>query len=1053
MKKRYILAIVLAAYLSTPSRAQSPTNGGFGPQRIIASSETNGATDVYAIDIDGDGDTDVLSASDNDHKIAWYENDGSGTFGTQRVIAIIPYEAKSVYATDLDRDGDPDVIVSSSKNYENTIAWYENDGKGNFREQQVAVTQFYSADKVYAADLDGDGDQDVLATFRNYDKVAWYENDGSGNFGTEQIITTQADNVRSVYAADLDGDDDLDVVISAGDFGWYQNDGQGNFTPRQTNPRWEDSVRDAYVADLDGDGNPDILSASSYSYSRNFIAWYPNDGWGNFGPSRTIALFKGANSIFAVDMDGDGDQDVLTTDISFKTNYQLDRVTWYENDGTGTFSLGQVITTQAKGVQTAYATDLDGDGDADVLSASPTDDMIAWYENDGQGGFGNIQPITGKNSPSGVSDTFAADLDGDGDQDILTALRGANKVAWYANDGAGNFGSRLAIDTAATNAGSVFAIDMDDDGDLDVIANSSDNYRVDVSWYENDGAGSFGAPQSVASFSIRRGNSGQIFATNLDSDGDPDILFTVYDMYLREVYRVKKTALGFSKPILIDDASGLEAADLDSDSDVDVLLTYQYGGIGWYENDGNANFKYNQSIDRNSGTGSIFITDLDGDGDQDVISPTASNGANYSSVRLAAWHANDGQGNFGPPQRIADPASLAYASDLDGDGDPDIILDTQWYENDGTGSFGEGQVIIDPKEGFLSRSTADLDGDGDPDVLSFSYLDDKIVWYENLLDASPVPNSIDLALINADTDQVLQPLLDGDTVDVATRSLTNFSVVASADTALDSVRFSLQGPVSQNRTERIAPYALFADEVGGTDFYGEAARPGRYTLTVEAFRPNGPVIRQTVRFRLQKPAIQSLALIRISDGMVVDTLQNGTAIDLDRFGTSGFSIQAIPTQAVDRIVLQLQGPIARRQVERQAPYALFGDQGDTFLGVPPLAGSYTLTATPFVRRSEDGKLAEGTRTQLSFQLVGNRSTAGLRVYPNRFSQELFVETKQPLEQWKVQLQSIHGQPQPVQVQQEEGRWRVTAPEVSSGHYVLQLISTKGTQTLHVVKEQ
>ena len=219
----------------------------------------------------------------------------------------------------------------------------------------------------------------------------------------------------------------------------------------------------------------------------------------------------------------------------------------------------------------------------------------------------------------------------------------------------------------------------------------------------------------------------------------------------------------------------MDVADLDNDSDVDALLVYIYGGISWYENDGNANFKFNQSIDRNSGTGKLFTADLDGY--QDVISPTASDGANYSSVRMAAWQANDGQGNFGPPQRIVDPASLAYASDLDRDGDQNIIFANQWYENDGTGSFGVGQIIIDPKEVFLGRGTADLNGDGDPDVLSFSYSDDKIVWYENRLGASPALGIIDLALIDTDTDQVVQLLLNGDTIDVATSGFKNAQTI------------------------------------------------------------------------------------------------------------------------------------------------------------------------------------------------------------------------------------------------------------------------------------
>ena len=51
--------------------------------------EANGARSVYAADLDGDGDADVLSASRFDDKIAWYENtDGKGAFGNQQVIAI-----------------------------------------------------------------------------------------------------------------------------------------------------------------------------------------------------------------------------------------------------------------------------------------------------------------------------------------------------------------------------------------------------------------------------------------------------------------------------------------------------------------------------------------------------------------------------------------------------------------------------------------------------------------------------------------------------------------------------------------------------------------------------------------------------------------------------------------------------------------------------------------------------------------------------------------------------------------------------------------------------
>ena len=105
---------------------------------------------------------------------------------------------------------------------------------------------------------------------------------------------------------------------------------------------------------------------------------------------------------------------------------------------TGVFGAQQVISSQASGAWSVYATDLDGDGDADVLSASSYDDKIAWYENLGGGVFGSQQVIsTQANSPWSV---YATDLDGDGDADVLSAsghpspfIQDVDKIAWYEN--------------------------------------------------------------------------------------------------------------------------------------------------------------------------------------------------------------------------------------------------------------------------------------------------------------------------------------------------------------------------------------------------------------------------------------------------------------------------------------------------------------------------------------------------------------------------------------------------------------------------------------------
>ncbi|MEK6797550.1 MAG: VCBS repeat-containing protein, partial [Planctomycetota bacterium] len=182
----------------------------FSEGRVI-STAAEWALSVFAADLDGDGDVDVLSASESDDKIAWYENtDGLGAFSSERIITTTAYWATSVFAADLDGDGDSDVLSASS--YDDKIAWYENtDGLGTFGGQRVITATANYAASVFAADLDGDGDIDVLSASASDDKIAWYENtDGLGAFSSQRIITATVNYAASVFAADLDGDGDID---------------------------------------------------------------------------------------------------------------------------------------------------------------------------------------------------------------------------------------------------------------------------------------------------------------------------------------------------------------------------------------------------------------------------------------------------------------------------------------------------------------------------------------------------------------------------------------------------------------------------------------------------------------------------------------------------------------------------------------------------------------------------------------------------------------------------------------------------------------------------
>ena len=182
-------------------------------------------------------------------------------------------------------------------------------------------------------------------------------------------------------------------------------------------------------------------------------------------------------------------------------------------------SAQRVISTEPVLVTSVFGADVDGDGDLDVLSALFLPNEIAWYENtDGAGSFGAQQVIPTAGDRSHV--VVVADVDGDGDLDVLSA--GDDKIAWYENtDGAGSFGAQQVISTAVDNPRSVFGADVDGDGDLDVLSASLMDHKI--AWYENtDGAGSFGA-QQVISTTTRGARS--VFGADVDGDGDLDVLW------------------------------------------------------------------------------------------------------------------------------------------------------------------------------------------------------------------------------------------------------------------------------------------------------------------------------------------------------------------------------------------------------------------------------------------------------------------------------------------------------------------------------------------------
>jgi len=471
--------IVVAFYSSGGGLWWYPNSGqGVGEKELLIEN-VSFARDFVFGDIDDDDDKDVFFASDTD-QVYWYENTGNQTFGSQQLLSE-EIDPRAITLDDIDNDGDQDVVFMAWG--KDKIAWLENEEGPGFLQHIITVSNASRVSAILAADLDDDGDPDVLSASHNDNKVAWYEYEGN-TFSTQQIISVEADAINDIQVADLDNDGDLDVLsASSGDDGiaWYENMGDGTFGGQQL---ISDEVAGAWIiitTDIDADGNVDVLSASPGEHT---LSWYRNMGGGTFGNAQIIANdVMGISNIAAADQDNDGDIDIVVT---ADDNREL---LWYEHLSNGQFGAAQVLSSWSKYGSSIYLADMNMDGKVDILLAYMTFEgrVLSWYENLGEGNFSEEHRIDQEGFGLECPKVHAADLDNDGDPEIIEthAIFYNGKVNWYENYGNGTFSEQRIIDDGVRGGQDIFAADFNQDGYTDVLGASHIDSRI--VWYENLG--------------------------------------------------------------------------------------------------------------------------------------------------------------------------------------------------------------------------------------------------------------------------------------------------------------------------------------------------------------------------------------------------------------------------------------------------------------------------------------------------------------------------------------------------------------------------------------
>jgi hypothetical protein len=309
-------------------------------------------------------------------------------------------------------DGTRRVVISDMK--VGNISFHDIDGSGRLTESQRVVMK--APANIKTVDFDSDGRLDVvvadLGTFDTGDyasgQVVWLKSQPDGSFLSIPLARNLG-RVADVDTADFDGDGDLDLVVA--EFGYLKTGGiiylrnagipvPENGTSSALNEKWAQEnfklivLDDRHgainvpIVDLDGDGDFDFIALVSQEYEV-VDAWI-NDGNGNFEKKNVFDPKNpsyGSSGLELVDLDNDDDVDVLLTngdllDAMIMKPYHS--VQWLENKGSLEFEHHNIANTPT--VYHAKAADLDGDGDQDIVATAMIPHSGKFVEKEGHGG-------------------------------------------------------------------------------------------------------------------------------------------------------------------------------------------------------------------------------------------------------------------------------------------------------------------------------------------------------------------------------------------------------------------------------------------------------------------------------------------------------------------------------------------------------------------------------------------------------------------------------------------------------------------------------------------
>ncbi|AOS43589.1 FG-GAP repeat protein [Lacunisphaera limnophila] len=359
--------------------------------------------------------------------------------------------------------------------------------------------------------------------------------------------------------------------------------------------------------------------------------------------------------VLSVDLDQDRRTDLLFCEA------QDNEVRWLRQTAPGVFE-EKLLAGGLKAPVHVETADMDGDGDLDVLVASmgavfPNNDLIGTIyilENDGRQ---NFTPHAVLENTTRAVDVRAADLNGDGRLDLVLGQFGYDQgeIAWLERTGPWEFKRHVLLELSG--AINVVVADFNGDSLPDIVAQISQQWE-EIHLFENQGGGRFTARRLWGSTNEDYGSSGLTVA-DMNRDGRPDIVFTNGDGF-------GPAATPGPRP---------------------------WHGVQWLENTGGGSYRYHR-IASLPGAYGPQVADVDADGEPDIVVTTAYadwNNKNRNVITLM-WYRNDGRARFEPHLIARTPKDQ-------------ITVATGDFDGSGRVSLATGGFYIYPPYDAMSRIT------------------------------------------------------------------------------------------------------------------------------------------------------------------------------------------------------------------------------------------------------------------------------------------------------------------------------------------------------------